>query len=100
MLLNCFAACATVAVVASVAPATATVAPAIFMNFLRSLAIFSSLRICRHQYFRRPLNGMRPRRRAAKSEDKLAPLIARPQGSGHRTIPPETRTPEDARGER
>src|SRR5216683_1213532 len=60
MFLNCLAPCATAGVAASVALATATVAPTTFRNFLRSLAIFYSLRICRHQYFRRPLSGMRP----------------------------------------
>src|ERR1700688_238652 len=73
MFLNCLAPCATAGVAASVALATATVAPTTFRNFLRSLAIFSSLRICRHQYFRRLLSGMRPRNGRASKRHELPP---------------------------
>jgi hypothetical protein len=55
MFLNCPGVCATAGVAASAALATATEAPASFMNPLRSFDIFLSLRICRHHFLRRPL---------------------------------------------
>src|SRR5262245_36294653 len=63
MFLNCPGVCATAGVGASAALATATEAPANFMNPLRSLDIFLSVRIWHHHFsnnYRWPLAASLP----------------------------------------